>query len=740
MHILKPIFMLFIITIITIVFMNCTSDLTPVSMEETDSPTNDDITLADVIEIRDSISNLEFLLSQEDNTGNRVLIKQLIDDKQLRLEEAAKNLQSTIQNNLEAAEVRMENLNRDGASNSELTDAQLEIDTLTLELLNTKTQLSEILDSENEPEPIVEEHIFEISMEDIIVLTDSITLVKEMLKNSTESDYNTAYLQRLEEIQSQLAILTAQYTAQYDSLVYTAEAEFNTLVAQGASPTKIDEARNIFIAAVEARDTAFTFSVQVLGEYGASYLSSEDITTLSSSSTTQSSTTVDSLSSDSILPKVGIASSSDESSEAVSSSITPSSSTPLSSSSVLSSSSTPYVNNPPIYLGNATISGALMVSQSLTANAGSSCTDPLDVSPEPTLSVIWYSNDASGTFTGSNEIGTGDEYTLLDANEDSYIYAVVTCTDNEGLSVSDTTNFTDQIGPEVITKNLTVSAQVGGTVSQSGLNSIPINIPFLISATALTGYEFTGWSITTGSVTISNISTATTAATLITEDAEITAQFVAIDVTPPSIPEYLITSAHHNQGMTMSWALSTDNVGVAGYKVFKNSIEIYDGATPHIVLTNLSKDRFTVVAYDAKGNQSNHSLPLFHLEAEANDGAYDTNPYYPSGYGYMGDIDDGTGSDPDWFDWQGMHTNSGTYKMRIRKSDWNGEYNTQIQFHVDNSYKNHIDHIGNTGGYENWIVLTDTDTFTMVNGTSKFTMVLYGYDYNLDWVEILPQY
>ncbi len=733
--------MLFIITTSAVVLINCASDLTPVSMDGTTSPSNNDITLADVIEIRDSITNLEFLLSQEDNTGNRVLIKQLIDDKQTRLEETAETLQATIQNNLEVAEIRMENLKRDEASTNEISETQLEIDSLTLELLNTKTQLAELLGSATEDESSSEEHIFEVSMEDLTALTDSITLVREMLNSTTESDYSEAYTLRLEQMQSQLTALTAQYTAQYDSLVYTAEANFNTLVAQGESPTKIDDARNKFIAAVEARDTAFAFAVKILGEYGEVHLSSETITTLSSSSSVQSSATINGDSSGSILPKVGTDSSpSDDSSEALTSSSTPSSSTQMSSSTTLSSSSTPYINNPPIYLGNATISGALMVSQILTVNAGSSCTDPLDASPEPTLSVIWYSSTTSESYTGSIEIGTGDTHTLLEADEDSYIYAIVTCTDNEGLFVSDTTNVSDQIGPEVITKNLIITVQAGGTVSQSGLNSIPINIPFTITATALTGYTFTGWSITAGSVTIGDISSATTAATVLLENAEITAQFVAVDVTPPSIPKYLVTSAHHNQGMTLSWALSTDDVGVAGYKVFKNSNEIYDGTTPHIVLTNLSKDRFTVAAYDADGNQSNQSLPLYHLEAEVNDNSYDMNPYYPSGYGYMGDIDDGTGNDPDWLDWSGIHTNAGTYKLRVRKADWNGSFNTQMQLHVDNSYKNHIDHIGSTGGIENWTVITDTDTFTMIDGTYKFTMILYGYDYNLDWVEILPQY
>lgn len=49
---------------------------------------------------------------------------------------------------------------------------------------------------------------------------------------------------------------------------------------------------------------------------------------------------------------------------------------------------------------------------------------------------------------------------------------------------------------------------------------------------------------------------------------------VAIDATPPSVPTNLTASAISSSQVSLSWSVSTDNVGVAGYQVFRNGSKI----------------------------------------------------------------------------------------------------------------------------------------------------------------------
>jgi hypothetical protein len=82
-----------------------------------------------------------------------------------------------------------------------------------------------------------------------------------------------------------------------------------------------------------------------------------------------------------------------------------------------------------------------------------------------------------------------------------------------------------------------------------------------------------------------------------------------IDTTPPS-GTGLIARAVSASEMNLSWTAATDNVGVAGYKIFRDG-----GTTPIGTVTSgttfadtglapSSTHRYTVVAFDAVGNQS----------------------------------------------------------------------------------------------------------------------------------------
>lgn len=86
-----------------------------------------------------------------------------------------------------------------------------------------------------------------------------------------------------------------------------------------------------------------------------------------------------------------------------------------------------------------------------------------------------------------------------------------------------------------------------------------------------------------------------------------------VDITPPSVPVGLTASDVTDIQATISWQASTDNVGVVGYKVLRNGVEV--GMTPTTSYTDsgLSADMiysYTVKAYDAANNISEASSPL----------------------------------------------------------------------------------------------------------------------------------
>jgi thermitase len=78
------------------------------------------------------------------------------------------------------------------------------------------------------------------------------------------------------------------------------------------------------------------------------------------------------------------------------------------------------------------------------------------------------------------------------------------------------------------------------------------------------------------------------------------------DTTPPSAPTNLKASVSKTRKVTLSWIASTDNVGVAGYRLYRNGSLLATTTKPGATDT-LAKSvtaTYYVVAYDAAGNVS----------------------------------------------------------------------------------------------------------------------------------------
>src|SRR5712672_2181043 len=104
------------------------------------------------------------------------------------------------------------------------------------------------------------------------------------------------------------------------------------------------------------------------------------------------------------------------------------------------------------------------------------------------------------------------------------------------------------------------------------------------------------------------------------------------DTTPPSVPTGLTASAVSSSQINLSWAASSDNVGVSGYRVFRNGAQIATtSATSFTNNTGLSPSTtftYTVAAFDAAGNLSAQSSPASATTPAAPD---TTPPSVPTG-------------------------------------------------------------------------------------------------------------
>jgi hypothetical protein len=87
---------------------------------------------------------------------------------------------------------------------------------------------------------------------------------------------------------------------------------------------------------------------------------------------------------------------------------------------------------------------------------------------------------------------------------------------------------------------------------------------------------------------------------------------VGIDTTSPTVPVNISVQQISAAGVNISWATSTDDVGIAGYQIYRNGIQIANASTSPYADKGLSANipySYTVAAYDIAGNISAQSSP-----------------------------------------------------------------------------------------------------------------------------------
>jgi hypothetical protein len=94
--------------------------------------------------------------------------------------------------------------------------------------------------------------------------------------------------------------------------------------------------------------------------------------------------------------------------------------------------------------------------------------------------------------------------------------------------------------------------------------------------------------------------------------APVTVAVTGADLLKPRVPRDLAGSPGGQGEAVLTWTASTDNVGVAGYRVFRSGVQVAEVAVTTATITGLpaGPNSFQVSAFDAAGNESNRTASV----------------------------------------------------------------------------------------------------------------------------------
>jgi chitodextrinase len=259
--------------------------------------------------------------------------------------------------------------------------------------------------------------------------------------------------------------------------------------------------------------------------------------------------------------------------------------------------------------------------------------------------------DAQVGASGSSAAVSSGSATTTVAGDVIYGYCVAdaTCTFGSGFTARSTLNnnlIEDKIASTAGTYSATGTANNGWTMQlvafkpPSSTDTTPPSVPTGLSASAVSASQINlSWSASTDNVGVAgyhvfrnSVQIATTSGTSYTDSGlaasttysytvnafdaagNVSAQSTSVnattspaDTTPPSAPTNLSGTSPSSSQVNLSWGASTDNVGVAGYRVSRNSAQIATTSSLSYSDTGLTASTsytYSITAFDAAGNVS----------------------------------------------------------------------------------------------------------------------------------------
>ncbi len=223
-----------------------------------------------------------------------------------------------------------------------------------------------------------------------------------------------------------------------------------------------------------------------------------------------------------------------------------------------------------------------------------------------------------GTPTGTSFSDTG----LTAGTTYSYTVAASDAAGNvsaQSTAVNGTTQTPDTAPPSV-----------PSGLSANGVSQTQVNLSWTASTdnVGVTGYKvfrngrqvgtpsgtsFSDTGLTAGTTYSYTVSARDAAGNSSAQSAAVNGTTQAPDTTPPSVPAGLTANGVSQTQVNLSWTSSSDNVGVTGYNVFRNGVQIATPTTTTYQDTGLTSGTtyaYTVAAHDAAGNTSVQSTAV----------------------------------------------------------------------------------------------------------------------------------
>lgn len=135
-----------------------------------------------------------------------------------------------------------------------------------------------------------------------------------------------------------------------------------------------------------------------------------------------------------------------------------------------------------------------------------------------------------------------------------------------------------------------------------------VNGTYVVTAVDLAGKQGPSASVTVGSGGATTTTTVAPTTTVPPATTTTTTMPPSTDTQAPSVPTGLTAAVRKGSRVVLAWNASTDNVGVAGYRVLRNQVVVATVATPgYEHKPPKGTSTCEVVAFDAAGNAAARS-------------------------------------------------------------------------------------------------------------------------------------